>query len=101
METAKKISIAGSNKRDSPRELAKNETAKSLPFSLFLNFETAENILLTITNQCYETVQTIIASFDFHLNKTDVLETPKDVSNLIVYNHSKISLLEKMNLYVI
>ena len=99
METAKKIS--GSNKRESPRELAKNETAKTLPFSFFLNFETTENIL-GFTNQCYETVQTITASFDFYvMNKTEMSETPKDISNLIVCNQSKISILGKMNLYVL
>ena len=103
METAKKISIAGSNKSEnamsslaynltenakkiqhkSHTELPKNQTAKTLPFSLFLYFETAEKIL-SFTNQSYETVKTIISSFDFYLNQTARNETPKDISSFIV-----------------
>ena len=68
---------------DSP----KNETTKFLPFSLFLGFETAEKIL-DFTNK-YETVKMIITSFDFHTNKTALNETPKDISNVIVFEIAK------------
>ena len=103
METAKKISIAGSNNCENAMkildcnltenawkiqhkkqiELPKNETTKFLPFSLFLSFETAEKIL-GFANK-YETVKILIASFDFHTNSTALNETPKDISNCIVF----------------
>ena len=103
METAKKISNACSNQCEnamnslvcnqnenakkiqhkSNLELPKNETSKTLPFSLFLNFETAKKIFGFTKNQCYETVKTITSSFDINLSETAMKETPKDVSNLL------------------
>ena len=92
METAMKISNAGSSKRQNTMnnqtensivELHKNETVKIMPFSFFLSFETAEK-LLGVHNRCYETVMLIKTSFDFLLNKTTMNETPKDISNFIV-----------------
>ena len=99
METAKKISIAGSNKCENSMKIQtenarkiqhnmhmespKKETTKILPFSLFLSFETAQKIL-GLTNK-YETVKMIITSFDFHTNKTALNETPKDIFNFIVF----------------
>ena len=96
METAKKISIAGSNQcentmnnqtenarkiqHEKHMKLFKNETIKFLPFSL--SFETAQKIL-GFTNK-YETVKIIITSFDFHMN-TPLNETPKDVSNFVIF----------------
>ena len=73
-ENAKKI------QHKSNLELPKNETSKTLPFSLFLNFETAKKIFGFTKNQCYETVK---SSFDIHLSETAMKETPKDVSNLL------------------
>ena len=111
METAKKISIAASNRCEnakkinqtgnakkiehkSQKELPTNETAKTMPFSFFLSFETAENIL-GFPVKCYETVKMIITSFDFHLNKTAMNETPKDISNFIVFETAqKLTLLK-------
>ena len=105
METAKKISIAASNTCENPKkvnetenakkiehkshkESPKNETAKTMPFSFFLSFETARQIL-GFPDECYETVKMIITSFDFHLNKTAMNETPKDISNFIVIKSAK------------
>ena len=103
METAMKISNAGSSKRQSTLsnqtenaivELHKNETVKIMPFSFFLSFETAEK-LLGVHNRCYETVKLIKTAFDFLLNKTTMNETPKDISNFIVdCNSHKIYLFE-------
>ena len=96
METAKKISIASSikcentmnNQTENARkilhkmhmELPKNETTKILPFSLlgFLGFPSK-----------HETVKMIINSFDFHTNKTARNETPKDISNFIVFETAR------------
>ena len=92
METAMKISSAGSSRRQNTMnnqtenailELHKNETVKILPFSFFLSFETAVK-LLGFHYKCYESVKLIKASFDFLLNKTTLNETPKDISNFIV-----------------
>ena len=97
METAKKISIAGSSKCENAMnnqtenakkitkhmKLPKNETSKILPFSLFLSFETAETVKGFASK--YETVKMIITSFDFFTNKTSKNETPKDMSNFIVF----------------
>ena len=108
METAKNISIAGSNncenamsilsynvtenakkiQHKSQTKLPKNQTAKKLPFSLFFNFETAEKIL-SFTNQIYETVKAIVTSFDFHLNQTAWNETPKDISSIVLATAQK------------
>ena len=108
METAKKISIAGSNncenamsilsynltenakkiQHKSQTKLPKNQTAKTLPCSLFFNFETAEKIP-SFTNQIYETVKAIVTSFDFHLNQTAWNETPKDISNIVLATAQK------------
>ena len=66
-------------------ELPKNETIKFLPFSLFLSFETAQKIF---ANK-YETVKMIITSFDFHMNKTALNETPKDISNFVLFEKAK------------
>ena len=97
METAKKISIAGSMKCENAMnnqtenakkitkhmKLPKNETSKILPFSLFLSFETAERVKGFASK--YETVKMIITSLDFFTNKTSKNETPKDMSNFIVF----------------
>ena len=63
--------------------LPRNETAKFLPFTLFLSFETAQKIL-GFTNK-FETVKMIITSFHFHANKTALNETPKDISHFIIF----------------
>ena len=111
METAKKISIVASNtcenakkidqtenakkiEHKSHKESPKNETAKTMPFSFFLSFEMAKKIL-DFPDKCYETVKMIISSSDFHLNKTSMNETPKDISNFIVFETAQKSTLLK------
>ena len=68
-------------------ELPKNETTKILPFSLFLSFETPQKILGFASK--YETVKMITNFFDFHTNKTARNETPKDISNFIVFETAR------------
>ena len=82
-ENAKKI------QHKSHKELPKNQTAKILPFSVILSFENAKKIS-GLADKCYETVKIIIPSFDFHLNKTTINETPKDISNFIVFSTAQI-----------
>ena len=111
METAKKISIVASNtcenakkidqtenakkiEHKSHKESPRNETAKTMPFSFFLSFEMVKKIL-DFPDKCYETVKMIISSSDFHLNKTSMNETPKDISNFIVFETAQKSTLLK------
>ena len=77
------------------KEIPKNETARFLPFSLFLSFETAQKIL-GFTNK-YETVKMIRTSFHFHANKT-LNETPKDIYDLIIFETArKLSMFKLQN----
>ena len=74
-------------------ELPKNETTKILPFSLLLNFETPQKILGFPSK--YETVKISTNSFDFYTNKTAKNETPKDISNFIVFETARKTALLK------